>query len=66
MSNRNLITVREAASISGYTENYVRRLLTEGKIDGRKWVSTWMIEKASLLDWLANQRRVATMETCNN
>jgi excisionase family DNA binding protein len=43
----NIITVTEAAKISGVTVSYVRRLLREGTIHGTKLgQSCWILEKS--------------------
>lgn len=41
-----LLTVTEAAQLIGCTEGYVRRLLIEGKLKGRKFgQKVWMVER---------------------
>ena len=42
------LTTSEAAQISGYHLNHVRRLLKSGEIEGRKWGSAWMVSRKSL------------------
>jgi excisionase family DNA binding protein len=42
------ITVREASEISGYSAQYIRRLVRQNKIKSQKWVRDWMISSASL------------------
>ena len=46
------ITTEEAADLSGYHVNYIRRLLRQGKLKGRKFGNVWFIERASLGDYL--------------
>jgi excisionase family DNA binding protein len=43
------LTVREAAELSGYHENHIRRLLRAGAIQAQKWGNVWMVNKPSLL-----------------
>jgi excisionase family DNA binding protein len=44
------ITTVEAAQMSGYHVNYVRRLIKSGRIKGKKmWGRDWMVSRASLL-----------------
>ena len=42
------ITSDEAAEISGYHVNYIRRIMRAGKIKGRKAGLVWLIERESL------------------
>ena len=44
------VTSEDAAEISGYHVNYIRRLLRQGKLKGRKFGNVWFIERASLGD----------------
>jgi len=43
------ITTKEAAELTGYSVDYLRRIMRKGRVEARKWVNTWMINKASLL-----------------
>lgn len=47
------ITTDEAADISGYHVNYIRRLMRAHKIKGRKAGVVWLIERDSLQAYLA-------------
>jgi excisionase family DNA binding protein len=47
-----LITTAEAADISGYHNEYIRRLLNEGRIKGKKFGPTWQVSKHSLMKYL--------------
>ena len=42
------ITTREAAEISGYHVNYIRRLIRRGKIAAEKKGSMWWVDGDSL------------------
>ncbi len=46
------ITTEEAVKISGYHPIYLRTLLRDAKIDGRKFGRTWQVNKPSLLNYL--------------
>ena len=46
------ITTSEAAEISSYHPEYVRRLLKEERVKGRKFGTVWQISRASLSDYL--------------
>lgn len=41
----NLISVKEAAKFSGYSIQYMRRLLRTGKLVGLKVGQVWLIDK---------------------
>jgi excisionase family DNA binding protein len=43
------ITTNEAAKISGYHCEYIRKLLQTGKVKGQKWGREWQISRSSLL-----------------
>jgi len=42
------ITVQEAAEISGYSEEYLRRLIRKGDIKARKFGTIWQVDRSSL------------------
>ena len=44
----NHISVQVAASYSGYSTQYLRRLLRQGKIEGTKIGQLWLVEKGVL------------------
>lgn len=46
------ITTNEAAEISGYHPDYVRKLVQAGKIKAQKFGETWMVSRQSLLAYL--------------
>ena len=43
------ITTQEAAEISGYHPEYIRKLLQTGKVKGQKWGREWQVSRSSLL-----------------
>lgn len=45
------ITTTEAAELTGYSVQYLRRLVRQGRVKARKWVNAWMIDQAALLDY---------------
>lgn len=51
------ITPKEAAQLTGYNEEHIRRLARGGKITAKKWGRDWMIDRISLLDYLQNEGR---------
>ena len=42
------ITTTQVAQLTGYNQEYIRRLLRTGKVVGKKWGRDWMVEFASL------------------
>jgi excisionase family DNA binding protein len=44
----NHISVQVAASYSGYSTQYLRRLLRDGKLEGIKIGQLWLVEKGVL------------------
>lgn len=54
------ITADEAAEISGYHVNYIRRIMRQGKVKGRKTALVWLIERDSLQAYLILVARLGT------
>ena len=50
----NLISVKDAAECSGYSLQYIRRLLGLEKLAGLKLGQQWLIEMGSFETYLAN------------
>jgi len=46
------ITTEEAAEISKYHSEYIRKLLQTGKVTGQKWGREWQISRSSLLAYI--------------
>lgn len=42
------LTVQQAADLSGYHPNHIRRLVRAGEIQARKWGQAWQVSKQSL------------------
>jgi len=51
LNMKDVISVYDAAKLSGYHSNHIRRLLQKQKIKARKWGQAWMVDKDSLLDY---------------
>ncbi len=51
------ITTQQAAELSGYHPEHIRRLVREGRINARKFGIVWMINKQSLLAFVQNAER---------
>lgn len=55
----NLISVKDAAECSGYSLQYLRRLLRMGKLEGIKIGQVWLIAMASFEAYLENANHSA-------
>ena len=51
------ITTLDAAQITGYNVEQIRRLARTGKITSKKWGKEWMIDKTSLLEYIKTEGR---------
>jgi excisionase family DNA binding protein len=43
------LTTAEAAELTGYSVQYIRRLIGKGRVVAKKWGRDWFLNKASLL-----------------
>lgn len=50
------LTVQEAAKLTGYHPEYVRRLIRDGDIAAKKFSIVWMVNRKSLLAYLEKAR----------
>ena len=58
MTNSNeWITVSEAAKLSGYHPEHVRRLVREGAISAKKFSIVWMVNRDALLAYIKSQKK---------
>lgn len=46
------ITIEESVNLSGYYPDTLRRLVREGKIKGKKFVTVWQVSRSSLLTYI--------------
>lgn len=53
MNGDRWITTQQAADLSGYHVNHIRRLIRAGAITAQKVSIVWLIERQSLLDYIA-------------
>ena len=51
-----LMTIQEATKRYGFSGGYFRQLIAQGKIRGRKLGTTWVIDPASIDEFLENPR----------
>jgi excisionase family DNA binding protein len=45
------ITTKEAAGLTGYSVQYIRRLVRQGRVVAKKWLRDWAVSRQSLLDY---------------
>ena len=55
--SREYLTVRSAADISGYNEQYIRRLLREEVFHSTRIGQIWMINQDSFLEYLDHAKQ---------
>ena len=53
--NENLITTKYAGELSGYTSDYLSRLIRSGKITGKRIGRNWLVDRKSLVSFLDAQ-----------
>jgi len=51
------ITTTDAAQISGYHVEHIRRLIRGGHVNARKWGKEWMVDKQSLIDYQKQENK---------
>jgi len=52
------LTTYEAASLSGYNPDYIRQLIRNKKVTGRKWGLSWQVNRRSLLDYQSQTEKL--------
>ena len=57
MMTEDWITTTEAVNLTGYSQEYIRRILRTGKIKGRKWGRDWMVDRDSLVEYMREGKR---------
>ena len=50
------ITIRQAAELTGYHSEHLREMLRDGKINGQKFGTVWMVDEHSILLYLKMAR----------
>lgn len=51
------ITTEEAARLSGYHQEHIRRLIRSRELKGRKFLIVWQVSRSSLKAYLQKQER---------
>jgi excisionase family DNA binding protein len=52
------LTTSEAADLSGYSIQYIRRLINAGRIAAEKWGRDWFVSKVALLDYIEEMEKL--------
>ena len=52
MPKEDWITTAEAAEVSGYNEEYIRRLIRKGKLPARRFGPMWQVSRSALLEYV--------------
>ena len=52
------IGTREASEITGLTSGYLRRLLAQGKIKGKRIGHDWIIDRKSVIKFSKTDRKI--------
>jgi hypothetical protein len=52
------LTTYEAARLSGYNPEYIRELLRQNKVIGRKWGLSWQVNNPSLQEYLSTEEKL--------
>jgi excisionase family DNA binding protein len=48
------LSVNDAAKLSGYHPEYIRRLIRDGEIEARKFSIVWQVRRESLVAYIEN------------
>ncbi len=57
MATDEWLTVNDAAKLSGYHPEHIRRLVRQGAITAKKFSIVWMVSRESLLSYVKSQER---------
>ena len=57
MLNEDWITTHEAAKLTGYDREYIRRLVRFEKITARKFGTIWQVSQQSLINYLQDSKK---------
>jgi excisionase family DNA binding protein len=51
------LTTYEAADLSGYELDYIRKLIRAQKVLGRKWGQSWQVSRQSLMEFIDEREK---------
>lgn len=52
-----LITTVEAAKLTGFHRDYIRRLVSSGQVKGERLGRDWFVDERSILDYLKDSEQ---------
>jgi hypothetical protein len=52
------LTSYEAAHLAGYNPEYIRELIRQNKVLGRKWGQSWQVNAQSLQEYMSNAEKL--------
>jgi hypothetical protein len=52
------ISVSEAAQLSGYDADYIRKLIRSGKVKARKIITVWQVDRVSLVTYVRKSEKL--------
>lgn len=55
-TNGDWLSVNEAAELSGYHPEYIRRLIRDGEIEAKKFSIVWQVKRISLLAYIKSAK----------
>ncbi len=62
MAKDEWLTVNEAAKLSGYHPEHIRRLVRQGAITAKKFSIVWMVSRDSLLTYMKSKEKVSPQD----
>jgi excisionase family DNA binding protein len=62
MAKDEWLTVNEAAELSGYHPEHIRRLIRQGEIMAKKFSIVWMVSRNSLLEYKKSQEKISPQD----
>ena len=57
MSNEDWITTHDAAKLTGYDREYIRRLVRSKRVEARKFGTVWQVSQKSLTRYLQESEK---------
>ena len=62
MAKDEWLTVNDAAKLSGYHPEHIRRLVRQGAVTAKKFSIVWMVSRISLLAYMKSQEKVSPQD----
>jgi excisionase family DNA binding protein len=52
------LTTQQAAQLTGYHRDHIRRLILAGKVKAQKWGRDWQVDRADLLAYVRKAEKL--------